>query len=51
MNDALLPASATPTSTPSWSHSVHRFSSFNNPAYLFSVRETRASSRWSATAT
>jgi len=25
----------------SWSHSVHRFSSFNNPAYLFSVRETR----------
>ena len=25
----------------SWMHSVHRFSSFNNPAYLFSVRETR----------
>jgi hypothetical protein len=24
-----------------WSSSVHRFSSFNNPAYLFSVRETR----------
>lgn len=24
-----------------WSHSVHRFSSFNNPAYLFSVRGTR----------
>ena len=24
-----------------WSKSVHRFSSFNNPAYLFSVRETR----------
>jgi len=24
-----------------WQHSVHRFSSFNNPAYLFSVRETR----------
>ncbi len=24
-----------------WSHGVHRFSSFNNPAYLFSVRETR----------
>jgi hypothetical protein len=24
-----------------WSHSMHRFSSFNNPAYLFSVRETR----------
>ena len=25
----------------SWFHSAHRFSSFNNPAYLFSVRETR----------
>jgi tetratricopeptide (TPR) repeat protein len=25
----------------SWEHSVHRLSSFNNPAYLFSVRETR----------
>ena len=25
----------------SWSNSVHRFSSFNNPAYLASVRETR----------
>jgi tetratricopeptide (TPR) repeat protein len=24
-----------------WSHSAHRFSSFNNPAYLFSVTETR----------
>ncbi len=24
-----------------WSHSVHRFSSFNNPAYLFSVQQTR----------
>jgi len=24
-----------------WSHSAHRFSSFSNPAYLFSVRETR----------
>lgn len=24
-----------------WSQSVHRFSSFNNPAYLSSVRETR----------
>jgi len=24
-----------------WSHSVHRFSSFNNPPYLFSVKETR----------
>lgn len=25
----------------SWSHSVHAMSSFNNPAYAFSVRETR----------
>jgi hypothetical protein len=25
-----------------WSYSMHRFSSFNNPAYLFSVRNTRA---------
>ena len=24
-----------------WSHSVHKFASFNNPAYLFSVRNTR----------
>jgi len=24
-----------------WLHSAHRFSSFSNPAYLFSVRETR----------
>jgi tetratricopeptide (TPR) repeat protein len=24
-----------------WAQSVHRFSSFNNPAYLFSIRETR----------
>lgn len=24
-----------------WVHSMHRFSSFNNPAYRFSVRETR----------
>ena len=24
-----------------WSASVHRFASFNNPAYLFSVRQTR----------
>ncbi len=24
-----------------WASSVHRFASFNNPAYLFSVRETR----------
>ena len=24
-----------------WSHSAHRFSSFSNPAYLFSVQETR----------
>lgn len=34
-------------------HSVHKFSSFNNPAYLFSVRETRRAagvraSRWCA---
>ncbi|MCH2149257.1 MAG: hypothetical protein MK095_07465 [Phycisphaerales bacterium] len=25
----------------SWMHSVHKFSSFNNPAYLASVKETR----------
>jgi Cytochrome c554 and c-prime len=25
----------------SWTHSAHRLSSFNNPPYLFSVRETR----------
>ncbi len=25
-----------------WTHSAHRFSSFNNPAYLFSVLQTRA---------
>ncbi|HEX7157325.1 MAG TPA: multiheme c-type cytochrome, partial [Burkholderiaceae bacterium] len=24
-----------------WDHSAHRYSSFSNPAYLFSVRETR----------
>lgn len=24
-----------------WSHSAHKFASFNNPAYLFSVRNTR----------
>ncbi|PTY07958.1 hypothetical protein DB347_06975 [Opitutaceae bacterium EW11] len=24
-----------------WQHSAHRYSSFNNPPYLFSVRETR----------
>lgn len=24
-----------------WFHSVHHFSSFNNPAYLFSIKETR----------
>lgn len=24
-----------------WSHSVHKLASFNNPAYLFSVRQTR----------
>ena len=32
-------------------HSAHKFSSFNNPAYLFSVRETREGRRWSGTAT
>lgn len=26
----------------SWTHSVHAFSSFNNPFYAFSVKETRA---------
>ncbi len=26
----------------SWASSVHRFASFNNPAYLFSVRERTA---------
>ena len=25
-----------------WSNSMHRFSSFNNPVYLFSIRNTRA---------
>lgn len=25
-----------------WSHSAHKFASFNNPAYLASIRETRA---------
>jgi tetratricopeptide (TPR) repeat protein len=25
-----------------WFHSAHHFGSFNNPAYLFSIRETRA---------
>lgn len=25
-----------------WSHSAHRFASFNNPVYLFAVRNTRA---------
>ncbi len=25
-----------------WFHSAHRFSSFNNPAYLYAIRETRA---------
>jgi tetratricopeptide (TPR) repeat protein len=28
-----------------WDHSAHRFSSFSNPAYLFSVRETRRVSK------
>ncbi|MBI1839541.1 MAG: tetratricopeptide repeat protein [Verrucomicrobia bacterium] len=30
-----------PDSYEGWFHSSHRFSSFNNPAYLFSVKETR----------
>ena len=30
-----------PDAHKTWSDSVHRFSSFNNPAYLASVRETR----------
>ena len=30
-----------PDSYQSWLHSAHRFSSFNNPLYLFSVNETR----------
>lgn len=28
-----------------WASSAHRFSSFNNPAYLFSIRETRKTAR------
>ena len=28
---------------PQWQYSAHRFASFNNPAYLFSVRNTRES--------
>ena len=31
-----------PDTHASWSVSAHRLSSFNNPAYLFSIRETRA---------
>lgn len=30
-----------PNTYENWFHSVHHFSSFNNPAYLFSVKETR----------
>lgn len=30
-----------PDAYKSWTHSAHHFSSFNNPAYLASVRETR----------
>ncbi len=33
-----------PDAYKSWNHSAHRFSSFNNPAYLASVRETREAS-------
>ena len=32
-------------------HSAHKFSSFNNPAYLFSVTRDAQGRRWSATAT
>lgn len=41
MNDAYC-AECHEDSHRDWSASVHRFASFNNPAYLFSVRETRA---------
>lgn len=40
MNDAYC-AQCHPDVHKSWTVSAHRFSSFNNPAYLFSVRETR----------
>lgn len=39
MNDYCLQCH--PDAYKSWSHSVHAASSFNNPAYAFSVRETR----------
>ena len=41
MNDATC-AECHPDVHAQWSHSAHRFSSFNNPLYLASVRETRA---------
>ncbi len=41
MNDQYC-AVCHPDSHADWSESAHRFSSFNNPAYLVSVRETRA---------
>lgn len=39
MDDYCLPCHEKVYDT--WSHSSHRFSSFNNPFYLFSVNETR----------
>ena len=35
-------AACHPDAHAGWQHSAHRFASFNNPAYAFSVRETRA---------
>ncbi|MEM9553723.1 MAG: multiheme c-type cytochrome [Acidobacteriota bacterium] len=43
MNDAYC-AECHQDSHETWAVSVHRFSSFNNPPYLFSVRNTRAMS-------
>ncbi len=40
MNDAYC-AACHPDAHAGWAESAHRFSSFNNPAYLVSVRETR----------
>ena len=36
-------ASCHPDAHAQWQYSAHRFASFNNPAYLFSVRNTRES--------
>lgn len=41
MNDAYC-AECHATAHEGWQNSAHRFSSFNNPAYLASIRETRA---------